>query len=61
MGFDNDVDYGYDLDDINAVQQKTQDLIDYWYDRWLMMRLTTIDIEQRLEDFNAESIILGNI
>ena len=61
MGFDNDVDYGYDLDDINAVQQKTQELIDYWYDRWLMMRLTTIDIEQRLEDFNAESIILGNI
>ena len=61
VGFDNDVDYGYDLDDINAVQQKTQELIDYWYDRWLMMRLTTIDIEQRLEDFNAESIILGNI
>lgn len=61
VGFDDDVNYGYDLDDANAVQQKTQELIDYWYDRWLTMRLTTIDIEQRLDDFNAESIILGNI
>ncbi len=61
VGFDDDVDYGYDLDDANVVQQKTQELIDYWYDRWLTMRLTTIDIEKRLDDFNAESIILGNI
>lgn len=61
VGFDSDVNYGYSLDDINAVQQKTQELINYWYDRWLTMRLTTIDIEQRLENFNIESIILGNI
>lgn len=61
LGFDNDVKYGYDLNDSTIVEQKTQELIDYWYDRWLTKRLTTVDIEQRLNDFNIEDILLGNI
>ncbi len=61
LGFDNDVKYGYDLNDSTIVEQKTQELIDYWYDRWLTKRLTTVDIEQRLNDFNIENILLGNI
>ena len=61
MGLESDVDYGYNIDDPAEVERKTQDLIDYWYSRWLMMRLDTVDIEQRLTDFNVENILLGNI
>ena len=61
LGFDKDVDYGYDLNNPEIVEQKTQELINFWYDRWLTTRLTTVDIEQRLNNFNIEEILLGNI
>ena len=61
LGFEDEVDYGYDLNNPAEVNQKTQALIDYWYDRWLTMRLTSVDIVQRLTDFNIEAILLGNI
>ncbi len=61
MGIDKDADYGYDLNNPTIVEQKTQELIDYWYNRWLTKRLTTVNIEQRLNDFDIESILLGNI
>lgn len=61
LGFDKDVDYGYDLNNPEIVEQKTQELIDYWYNRWLTKRLTTVDIVQRLNDFDMEAILLGNI
>ncbi len=61
LGTDSDVDYGYDLNNDIQVENKTQELIDYWYNRWLLKRITTVDIKQRLEDFNIESILLGNI
>ena len=61
LGFDKDVDYGYDLNNPEIVEQKTQDLIEFWYNRWLTTRLATVDIVQRLSDFNIETILLGNI
>lgn len=61
LGLDNDVDYGYDMNNETEVNQKTQELIDYWYTRWLEMRLNSIDIEQRLSAFNINDILLGNI
>ena len=61
LGFDEDVDYGYDLNNPVVIQQKTQELIDYWYNRWLTTRLTTVDIEQRLNNSKSETILLGNI
>ena len=61
LGFEDEVDYGYDLNSPAEVNQKTQELIDYWYNRWLTMRLTSVDIVQRLADFNIEAILLGNI
>lgn len=61
LGLDNDVDYGYDINNETEVIQKTQELIEYWYTRWLEMRLTSIDIEQRLSAFNINDILLGNI
>lgn len=61
LGIDKDVDFGFDLDNSAEIEQKTQELIDYWYDRWLTTRLTTVDIVERLHNFNIESLLLGNI
>ena len=61
LGLDDFVDYGFDINNEAEVNQKTQDLIDFWYSRWLEMRLTSIDIQQRLSSFNINTILLGNI
>lgn len=61
LGLDNKVDFGYDIYNETEVNQRTQELIDYWYTRWMTMRLTSVDIEQRLNAFNINDILLGNI
>lgn len=61
MGLSDKVDYGLDLSNEREVRDNTQYLIDYWYKRWLEKRLTTVDIVQRLESFNASELLLGNI
>lgn len=61
MGIDDNVDYGFDLNDEKIVEQKTQELIDFWYQRWLTSRLVNVDICARLNQFNIERILLGNI
>ena len=61
MGYEDQVDYGYDLEDEAVVEQKTQELIEYWYQRWLTSRLTSVDIVERLNSFNINNFMLGNI
>ena len=61
LGFDKDVNFGYDIDNDAEVNRKTQGIIEYWYTRWLKMRLTSVDIESRLNSFNIDDILLGNI
>lgn len=60
LGIDQDVEYGFDMEDNQDVQAHTQYLIDYWYDRWLEMRLKSIDIEKRLEAFDIMEVLLSN-
>ena len=60
MGYTNKADYGYNLEDKKIITLKTQQLIDYWYSRWLTKRLTTVDIIKRLNDFNIEELLLGS-
>lgn len=61
MGYTSTVDYGFNLDCEEEVSQGTQALIDYWYDRWLTRRLTTVDIIQRLNDFRVDDFLLGSM
>ena len=61
MGYTDAVDYGFNLDSMEEVTQGTQALIDYWYDRWLTKRLTTVDIIQRLNDFMVDDFLLGSM
>ena len=61
LGIEEDIDYGFDLNDENVVRKTTQELIEFWYSRWLEKRLTTVDIEERLNSFKIEELLLGNI
>ncbi len=61
FGIENEVDYGFDIENEADVNQRTQELIDYWYDRWLRTRLTTIDIDDRLNRFDINRLLLGNL
>lgn len=60
LGIDQDIEYGFDMEDNQDVQEHTQYLIDYWYDRWLEMRLKSIDIVKRLEAFDIMGVLLSN-
>jgi len=59
LGIDQDVEYGFDIEDAQDVQEHTQYLIDYWYKRWLEMRIKSVDIEQRLEAFDIMEVLLS--
>lgn len=61
MGIDDTPAYGFDLDNAQEVEQKTQELINYWYNRWAINRCETIDLRQRLTEFNINHILIGNI
>ena len=58
-GFTDELEYPFDVNDPEVVTRKTNDLIDYWYNRWLCSRLLSVDIVDRLEHFNVNTIILG--
>lgn len=60
MGKTDQLKYNFSLDDEQEINEKTQYLIDYWYNRWLTKRLTTVDIFDRLNNFNVENFMLGN-
>lgn len=60
LGYEDHLEYNFDINDNNDVNAKTQDLIEYWYTRWMEGRLENIDIKERLEMFNIEDHLLSN-
>ena len=56
-----DVDYSFDFNEVKDINQKTQEIIEFWYARWLERRLTTVDITKRLREFKTSELLLGNI
>ena len=61
LGLDNEPDFGYDIHSTQEVQKHTQELIDYWYERWLLMRIKSVDIDERLSRFNSKDILLSEL
>lgn len=61
LGIDDEVDYGFDINNNEEVEGKTKELIDYWYNRWLLMRLESIDVVERLNSFNKKDVLLSNV
>lgn len=61
LGLDDEPDFGYDIHSTQEVQKHTQELIDYWYERWLLMRIKSINIDERLSRFNGKDILLSEL
>lgn len=59
LGYTEDISYPFDASNNNAILVKTQEMIDFWYNRWMTKRLETVDIIQRLERFTPEDILLS--
>lgn len=59
LGYTKDINYPFDVTNKNAILDKTQEMIDFWYDRWMTKRLGTVDIIQRLGSFTPEDILLS--
>ena len=51
--------YPFDINSEEDINLETQKLIDFWYERWLERRITTVDIVTRLESFNIDSITVS--
>lgn len=60
LGVEDKLDYNFDITSDQDVQDKTQELIDYWYKRWMEKRLTTVDIIERLNSFDIQEYLLSN-
>lgn len=60
MGYCDDLRYNFDISSEEDVNEKTESLIQFWYQRWLLTRLTTVDIDARLAEYNIEHLLLGN-
>ena len=60
LGIDKDLKYNFNIDSKEDVNTKTQELVDYWYNRWLLKRLTTVDIIKRLKEFDLTEYLLSN-
>lgn len=59
LGLDDEIDYGFDLANPESVNKHTQELIDYWYSRWMLMRLNSVDIIERLSRFDKTDVLLS--
>lgn len=60
MGYVDDLEYSFNINDSEEVKRVTQELIDFWYERWLEMRIESVDIIKRLSDFKPEAILLSH-
>lgn len=61
LGNTKDLDYPFNIEDNSSVEQATQELIAFWQKRWLKMRLSSVDIEERLLAFRPEQILVSNM
>ena len=61
LGLDSSPNFGYDIHSDIDVQKYTQELIDFWYDRWLLMRIKSVDIDDRLSLFDSKDILLSEL
>ena len=60
LGIDDKPIYNFNIEDKDDVVNKTQELVDYWYERWLKMRLYSVDIVERLQKFDIDRFLLSN-
>jgi hypothetical protein len=60
LGFTDELHYNFHVDNEEDISNRTQEIIDYWYERWLKTRLGSVNIEERLDAFIADKLLLSN-
>lgn len=60
LGYTDELQYNFNINNEREVSKKTQEIIDYWYSRWLKTRLLSVNIEERLGAFSANKFLLSN-
>lgn len=58
-GISDELDYPFDIRSPESVSQKTKEMADFWYTRWLEKRLTSVDIIERLNQFDLNSVLVS--
>lgn len=53
------LEYPFDINDFCDIEDCTQKMIDFWYDRWLKTRLQSVNIVERLTDFDVNSVLVS--
>ena len=58
-GISDELDYPFDINSPESVSQRTQEMVDFWYTRWLEKRLTSVNIIERLNQFDLNSVLVS--
>lgn len=58
-GYTSDLQYAFDLESPESITRVTREMSGFWYNRWLLSRINTVDIETRLNAFNVEEFMLS--
>lgn len=58
-GMSEELDYPFDINSAEDIDQKTQQMVTFWYRRWLLHRLESVDIIERLERFDMNAILVS--
>ena len=53
------LEYPYDITNSKEVEMATQAMADFWYERWLKSRLKSVDIVERLANFDVNSVLVS--
>lgn len=58
-GGSDELEYPYDITNSKEVETATQAMADFWYERWLKSRLKSVDIVERLANFDVNSVLVS--
>ena len=58
-GSDDTLDYPFDINNTKEIENYTQRMIQFWYERWLKQRLHTVDIISRLQAFEVDKLLIS--
>ena len=53
------LEYPFNIEDPQDVAEKTEQMIDFWYTRWLQTRIGTVDIVGRLNNFDIDDVLVS--
>lgn len=58
-GITDTLDYPFDISSREDIARKTREMADFWYTRWFMHRLASVNIIDRLQQFDVNSILVS--